>query len=375
MIPCPPISDAYLVEAQLLKTFVTVARLGSFSAAAVELGYTQAAVSQQVAALENDLKTQLLNRRPVTPTEAGARLLEHAEPILLRLDAARAAVTRMRLASAATLVVGVTPLAGAAAVLAPALAELGRRMPRLHVTVKTGTRADITIAAARGDLDLGLTDGLTAPGDPLPELAPVTAVGISQASVAVVLPAGHPLATRRALRLTDLADARWIEADGVGPSLGEIRRHADTDGFRAAFRYTGADVLTLIRLASAGHGLTLLPETVLPQAGVTAVPLSTPKVSHRLELIHGTLRKSSPAAILASLISAPRPLSTQGQLASRKGRVSGGWATLTGPMSRCGPGRVRGGMVSGHGIGGAGGRRPREYAGRRAPDRRRVPSR
>ena len=83
------------MEAQLLRTFVAVARLASFSAAAAELGYTQAAVSQQIAALENDLKTRLLSRRPVEPTEAGARLLEHAEPILLRLDAARADVTRM----------------------------------------------------------------------------------------------------------------------------------------------------------------------------------------------------------------------------------------------------------------------------------------
>ncbi|HEY7261101.1 MAG TPA: LysR family transcriptional regulator, partial [Trebonia sp.] len=83
------------MDPHLLRTFVTVVRLGSFSAAAAELGYTQAAVSQQVAALENDLKVTLLNRRPVTPTEAGARLLEHADPILLRLDAARADITRM----------------------------------------------------------------------------------------------------------------------------------------------------------------------------------------------------------------------------------------------------------------------------------------
>lgn len=118
------------------------------------------------------------------------------------------------------------------------------------------------------------------------------------------MPADHPLAARRTLCLTDLADTRWIAADNVVP-LEEIRRHADTDGFRPALRYTGSDVLTLIRLASAGHGLTLLPETVLPRAGVAAVPVSTPKVSHRIELIHGTLRNSSPAAELAALVSAP----------------------------------------------------------------------
>jgi DNA-binding transcriptional LysR family regulator len=310
MISCRPISDAYRVEAQLLRTFVAVVRRASFSAAAAELGYTQAAVSQQIAALETDLKTRLLNRRPVTPTEAGTRLLEHAEPILLRLDAARADVTRMMRPPAATLTVGATPLAGAAPVLAQALAELGRRMPRLRITVQTGTRLDVVTAVARGDLDLGLTDGLTAPGDPLPELVPVTAVGIGQESVAVVLPVGHPLAARRALRLTDLADARWIAADNVGPSLEEIRRHVNTEGFRPAFRYSGSDLLTLIRLASAGHGLTLLPASVLPAlppAGIAAVLVSTPRLSHRVELAHGSLRESSPAARLVTLVSAPAP--------------------------------------------------------------------
>jgi DNA-binding transcriptional LysR family regulator len=305
MISCLSISDAYPVEAQLLRTFVMVARLGSFSTAAAQLGYTQAAVSQQIAALENDLKTQLLNRRPVTPTEAGTRLLEHAEPILLRLDAARADVTRMTQAPAAALVIGVTPLAGATSTLATALAELRHRMPRLDITVQTGTRHQLATAVADGTLDLALTDGLTAPGDPLPELAPVTAVGISQAAVKIVLPANHPLAARTTLRLPDLADARWIEADNVAPPLEEIRRHAGAEGFKPAFRYPGEDSMTLIKLAATGHGLTLLPETVLRQLGVTAIPVATPRLCHRMELIHSTHPKRSPAAALAAMLSQP----------------------------------------------------------------------
>jgi DNA-binding transcriptional LysR family regulator len=305
MVSCLPISDAYGVEAQLLRTFVAVTRLGSFSAAAAELGYTQAAISQQIAALENDLKTQLLNRRPVTPTEAGIRLLEHAEPILLRLDAARADVTRMTKTPAATLIIGVTPLAGATSTLATALAELRHRMPRLDITIQTAARKQLATAVARGALDLALTDGLTAPGDPLHELAPVTAVGISQVPVAIVLPADHPLAARTTLRLQDLADARWIEADNVAPPLEEIRRHAGTEGFRPAVRYTGADTTTLIRLAATGHGLTLLPATVLRQTGVTAVPVEPPKLCHRTELIHSMLPKRSQAAALAAMLSQP----------------------------------------------------------------------
>jgi DNA-binding transcriptional LysR family regulator len=291
------------VEAQLLRTFVTVARLGSFSAAAAELGYTQAAVSQQIAALENDLKTQLLTRRPVAPTEPGTRLLEHAEPILLRLDAARADVTRMTKTPPATLLIGVTPLAGATSALGTGLSELRQQTPRLDIIVQTAPREQLAIAVARGELDLALTDGLTAPGDPLPESSPVTAVGVSEASVAVVLPVDHPLAARPTLRLPDLADARWIEADNVAPPLEEIRRHADTEGFRPALRYTGADVMSLIELVAAGHGLTLLPETVLRRGGITAVHVTQPRLCHRMELIHTALPMRSPAAALAAILS------------------------------------------------------------------------
>jgi DNA-binding transcriptional LysR family regulator len=303
------------VEAQQLRTLVTVARLRSFSAAAIELGYTQAAISQQIAALESDLKVPLLNRRPVTPTEAGARLLEHAEPILLRLDAARTDVARMTRPPSAALVVGATPLAAGSPLLALALSALRERMPRLNVTVVVGPRDHVRTAVARGEEDLGLTDGLAARGDPLPEFASLTAVGVSQAGVAVVLPRDHPLARRASLRLTDLADARWIEACEVAPPLSEVRRLAGVEGFRPAFRYDGSDTLSLIRLAAAGHGLVLLPETALPKSalpetalpetGIAAVPVTTPRVVHRVELVHGTLRGGSPAAELADLL-APR---------------------------------------------------------------------
>ena len=101
------------MDPRFLRTFVRVARLGSFSAAARELGYTQSAVSQHIAVLEADVGAVLLTRRPVVPTEAGARLLEHAEPILLRLDAARADVARVAAGPAAQLRIGATPLSAA----------------------------------------------------------------------------------------------------------------------------------------------------------------------------------------------------------------------------------------------------------------------
>lgn len=294
------------MDAHLLRTFAAVARLGSFSAAAAELGYTQAAVSQQIATLESDLKVTLLYRRPVTPTEAGARLLEHAEPILLRLDAARADITRMTLAPSTRLGVGLTPLAGGFPEVAAVLAALRQQMPRVDLSVRVGTRADVPTAVARGELDIGLLDGLSAPGDSLPVLVPDHATGVAESAVFLVLPTGHPLAGRAGVRLADLVDARWIEAAEVAPPLSEVRRITGADGFRAAFRFGGTDTLSLIRLVAAGHGLTLLPGAVLATTtlpATVAVRVTEPRVLHRVELVHGTLRAGSAAAALAGLFS------------------------------------------------------------------------
>ena len=289
------------MDPHLLRTFVTVVRLASFSAAATELGYTQAAVSQQIATLESDLKVTLLTRRPVTPTEAGVRLLEHADPILLRLDAARADMGRLALAPQGRLKAGVTPLAGALPAIAQALAALRQQMPRLDVTVQLATRSSVATGVARGDLDIGLLDGLAAPGDSLPLLAPLTGVGVTESEVGVVVPEDHPLARRVSVRLADLVDARWIDAPEVAP-LSEIRRVARTEGFRASFRYEGTDTLTLIALATAGHGLTLLPAWGATLGESVSARERDPPLAHRVELIHGTLREPSPAAKLAGLL-------------------------------------------------------------------------
>ncbi|HMJ02750.1 MAG TPA: LysR family transcriptional regulator, partial [Conexibacter sp.] len=77
-----------------LRTFAAIAELGSFSAAAEALDYTQSAVSHQIANLERTLGVRLLDRprgaRGVTLTSHGKRLLGHARAILERLELAEA---------------------------------------------------------------------------------------------------------------------------------------------------------------------------------------------------------------------------------------------------------------------------------------------
>ncbi|MFE7931644.1 LysR family transcriptional regulator [Streptomyces sp. NPDC057456] len=288
------------MDPHLLRTYVTVARLASFSEAARELGYTQSAVSQHIAALEQDLGAPLLTRRPVLPTSVGERLLEHAGPLLLRLDAARADVVRIASAPSHGLTLAGSPTALGPAVLAA--------LPPAGVTLRVLGRDAVCTAVADGTADVGLVDGLAAPSDPLrlPDVAPLTTYGVGEEPVRVLLPAGHPLARRSGLRLGDLADARWLDAPDAGLPLPQLRAANGGHGFRPALRYDGADLRVLTALVAAGHGLTLLPRAVAADVpGTAAVPVTGPRVVHRVELVYAGAPSGAARTLVESLSTRP----------------------------------------------------------------------
>src|ERR1700679_4127902 len=93
--PVAPELDRWLgVELRHFAALDAVETEGSFGRAAVKLGYTQSAISQQIATLERIVGEQLIERpggsRPVSLTEAGRLLLRHARAIVARLQAAQA---------------------------------------------------------------------------------------------------------------------------------------------------------------------------------------------------------------------------------------------------------------------------------------------
>ncbi|MFI0820613.1 LysR family transcriptional regulator [Streptomyces sp. NPDC021098] len=291
------------MDPRLLRTFVSVAHCGSFTDAAHQLGSTQSAVSQQIATLEADLRTPLLTRRPVTLTTAGARLLEHAGPLLRRLDAARADVERLAGRAAARLALGASPLAMTPPV-ASALAETRHACPDADTAVRILTRREVPAAVATGAADLGLLDGPAVPGLPLPlpEAGQLTAVAVAETPLVVALPLGHPLTRRLGLRLADLADADWLDAPDAAMPLGPLRTASGTGGFRASLTYEGTDVRTLLALTASGHGLALLPHTAAENAaGIATIPLTAPRLIHRTELLHGPA-VDGPARTLAAAL-------------------------------------------------------------------------
>jgi molybdate transport repressor ModE-like protein len=272
------------MELRDLRALVAVVRSGSFTAAAAELGYTQSAVSQQVASLEQELGHRLVERRPVRATPAGLRLVEHGTRILLRVDVIRSELDRLDDAGR-QLRVDACPLAAPAA-LAGALRHLRRSNPSLHVTVCSTDARTAVANLADGVTDVALIDGIVPPENPLDLTEPglLSATGLVEEPVAVVLQEGHPLATRASLDLSTLADAPWV----MSPAMANENA---VPGPPRGVTYMGSDVLMVLALVAAGLGVALLPaSTWCPFPGVATVPLGHPKLVHRTEVL--TLRSA-----------------------------------------------------------------------------------
>jgi DNA-binding transcriptional LysR family regulator len=264
------------IELRHLLALEAVAREGSFGKAATSLGYTQSAVSQQIAMLERIVGQRLVERpggpRPVSLTEAGRLLLTHAEAIAARLAAAQADLSAFGNGEAGTLRVGVFQSVGQRI-----LPELMRRFfeawPKVDVTLtESADDAELLAQIERGDLDLTFADL------PLIE-GPFEAVELLRDPYVLVVPAE-----------SDLAE------DGVAPSLREIAE-LDLIGhkhcrsltnleavFRRPLRYVfqSDHNQTVQALVAAGVGLALVPRLTMDPLDESTAILEAPKVPPRV---------------------------------------------------------------------------------------------
>jgi DNA-binding transcriptional LysR family regulator len=174
------------VELRHLIALEAVAREMSFGRAAASLGYTQSAISQQIATLERIVGEKLVERpggpRKVSLTEAGQLLLRHAEAIVSRLSAAQADMDALANGQAGTLRVGVYQSVGEH--ILPALMQrFVEAWPRVEVTLdEAANDVELLEHVERGGLDLTFADL------PLPE-GPFEFVEVLRDPYVLVLPA------------------------------------------------------------------------------------------------------------------------------------------------------------------------------------------
>ncbi|QDY80679.1 LysR family transcriptional regulator [Streptomyces qinzhouensis] len=229
---------------------------GSVTAAAARLGYTPSAVSQQVAALERQTGTALLERvgRGVRPTAAGRLLAEHAVLIGRQIAEAEAALADLRAGRTGRLVVRYAPGSGAGLV-APAVALLRAGYPDVRVDLGPADDEAALAEVARGPADLAVVTRLPGPPDGVPD--GVRLEHLMDDAYRAVLPAGHPLAARRVVDLDELAGEPWISSGEPGPDALRHARAAVTPG--PDIVVTGEDQATVQSLVAAGLGIALTP--------------------------------------------------------------------------------------------------------------------
>jgi DNA-binding transcriptional LysR family regulator len=266
-----------LGDIQRLRAFALVLDLGSISGAAGVLGYTQSAVSQQLAALEREVGTALVDRsqRPLRATHAGDLLRPRVEGVLAALGGAEAAledlrggVSRLRLVAFTSALSSFVP---------GAVRDLRRAHADIVVQVLQLETQEAIEALRGGDADLAVVHHM--PGIAVPDTAGLVRRRLLVDHLHVLVPAGHPLARRTEVSVTDLEAEPLVlpRRDTPAGRFRSLVEHLCSQaGFAPRVAYELDDLPAAQAFVAAGialvpmHGLTLAS---VPQ-GATAVPLA-----------------------------------------------------------------------------------------------------
>ena len=248
--------DSWLgVELRHLAALDAVAREGSFGRAAAKLGYTQSAVSQQIASLERSVGEKLLERpggpRAVSLTEAGELLLRHAEAIVARLDAARADMASLRAGETGTLRVGTYQSVGAR-VLPAVMRKFRNDHPGITLELhEPTTDPELFALIESGELDLAFCSL------PLPD-GPFDGAELMRDPYVLVVSAEHALSARGFASLSDLGDLPLIGSQTCASGV-HLEEELRAQGFDVDYAFRSDDNGTVQGLAAAGYGVALTP--------------------------------------------------------------------------------------------------------------------
>lgn len=285
-----------------LNAIVSLARFGSFVAAASYLGISQPGLSRIIQQAEKKLGARLFVRGPrtATPTTAGRDFLPFAERVVgefseqsRKLRAGQIeARTRLSIAS----LMSVSHL-----VLPTAVVRFKESYPQAIVEVREGVGSVVNEDVRSGVVDFGIGNA----GDPPPGIATES---VMEESFYVVLPATHPLAEREIVRITDLKDVPQIS---MPPESG-LRRAVDNAAAKAGVDLIHSIVTnqygSLFGFVANGLGATIVPSSALPSGSKTqlAVRALNPVITRQIGIMHLAERPLN--AVSEALLRLLRPL-------------------------------------------------------------------
>jgi DNA-binding transcriptional LysR family regulator len=252
-----------MLDVKRMRILREVAEQGSFSAAADALHLTQSAISQQVATLERETGTTLIQRSKrngVLLTEPGRALIAHADAVICRLEEAERELADIAGLRAGRLRILTFPTAGAT-LSARAIGTFGKRHPEVELVLAEAEPEDAIPQLRRGEWDLALVYDFEYV--PLEEQRDLERHFLLEERMQVALPKDHALAGQASIRLEELSGENWI--CGMAPcSCGEnVRRSCRNSGFEPRIGFQSDDYQVHMSLVAAGLGISMMPELLL----------------------------------------------------------------------------------------------------------------
>jgi DNA-binding transcriptional LysR family regulator len=254
-----------MLDVRRLRVLCEVARHGSFSAAAGALGYTQPAVSRQIATLEAEVGSVLVRRVPqgAVLTDAGRLLVARGEVVLARLADAEAELRALRGLDSGTLKLA-SFASGAASVLPLAVACFRHRYPAVELEIAMADPDQSIPRLRAGELDMALTND-AADGPSSWPAADVESVALFEDPMYVAMASAHrhSPAPSGSLSLADFASDPWMLATSdTCPDSRLFLRACHAAGFDPQVAFQNDDYAAIMGFVAAGVGVALIPDMV-----------------------------------------------------------------------------------------------------------------
>lgn len=292
-----------MLDVRRLRVLREVARHGSFTAAAKTLAYTPSAISQQVAALEREVNTTLLERGPrgVTLTEPGRLLVHESEEILSRLASAESALQSLAGIGSGLLRLGWFATAGAN-LIPRAIAAYRQRYPGVRLDLFQGDPDECLPRLRSRQIELALVYEF----QPTPPMrSEFEQIELIDDPFHIGLPKNHPLARQHRVRLADLSGAQWIQGVRSGATLDVLPRACRIAGFEPNIVLRTDDRMAVEGLVAAGVGVALIPQLTLPtvRPDVAVRPVDSPVLFRKVSavLYRGNYRPPAATAMVEVL--------------------------------------------------------------------------
>lgn len=278
-----------LLDSKQLRTFVSLARTGSFTATAKEVFITQSAVSHSMRALETELGCRLLNRvgKRTTLTLEGEQLLRHAEKIIADMMSARASLDKLGKWGETRLRIGAS-LSACQYLLPGVLREFKKIHPKCRVSLEPGDSPALTESVREQRIDLALT--LAPQREPALEFEQL----FTDELMFIVDP-HHPWVEAGGVARPEIARQNFILYSRASQTFRTVESYFRDEGIILNAAMELGSIETIKELVKIGMGISVLATWIaqdeLKKGTLVALPLGRRKLRRSWGVLHGRSRE------------------------------------------------------------------------------------